>query len=159
MKDALQDLVTNELEALGFELFELRSGGTKNRPVLDIRIDRTDGEKVSVEDCARASRAIEAKLDQAALAGAQYVLEVSSPGIERPLRNAADFRRFIGRDAVVTSEAVEGGPDAGSREVRITGVEGGDGEEIIVAEDGGGRSLRIPMRAVKKARLAFNWKR
>ena len=159
MKDALQDLVTNELEALGYELFELRSGGTKNRPVLDIRIDRTDGEKVTVGDCARASRAIEAKLDQAALAGAQYVLEVSSPGIERPLRNAADFRRFIGRDAVVTSEAVEGGPDAGSREVRITGVEGGDGEEIIVAEDGGGRSLRIPMRAVKKARLAFNWKR
>lgn len=159
MKDALQDLVTNELEALGYELFELRSGGTKNRPVLDIRIDRTDGEKVTVEDCARASRAIEAKLDQAALAGAQYVLEVSSPGIERPLRNAADFRRFIGRDAVVTSEAVEGGPDAGSREVRITGVEGGDGDEIIVAEDGGGKSLRIPMRAVKKARLAFNWKR
>jgi hypothetical protein len=54
---------------------------------------------------------------------------------------------------------VEGGPDAGSREVRITGVEGDDGVEVIVAEDGGGRSLRIPMRAVKKARLAFNWKR
>ena len=159
MKDALQDLVTNELEPLGLELFELRSGGTKGRPLLDVRIDRTDGQKVTVDDCARASRAIEAKLDEASFAGARYVLEVSSPGVERPLRNAADFRRFVGRDAVVTNDAVEGGPDAGSREVRITGVEGGDGEEIIVAEDGSGKSLRIPMRAVKKARLAFNWKR
>ena len=159
MNDALQSLVTKELERLGFELFELRLGGTKGRPVLDVRIDRTDGEKVTVDDCARASRAIEAKLDEASFAGARYVLEVSSPGVERPLRNAADFRRFAGRDAVVTSDAVEGGPDAGSREVRITGVEGGDGEEIIVAEDGSGKSLRIPMRAVRKARLAFNWKR
>ena len=159
MKDALQAIVITELEPLGLELVELRSSGTKNRPVLDVRIDRTDGEKVTVDDCARASRAIEAKLDEASFAGARYVLEVSSPGVERPLRNAADFRRFAGRDAVVTNDAVEGGPDAGSREVRITGVEGGDGEEIIVAEDGGGKSLRIPMRAVRKARLAFNWKR
>jgi len=87
------------------------------------------------------------------------VLEVSSPGVERPLRNATDWRRFVGRDAVVTSDAVNGGPDAGSREIRITAVEGGDGEEVIVAQDGGGRSLRIPLAAVKKARLAFNWKR
>lgn len=159
MNDALQSLVIKELEPLGLELFELRLGGTKGRPVLDVRIDRIDGEKVTVDDCARASRAIEARLDAASFAGARYVLEVSSPGVERPLRNAADFRRFAGREAVVTNDAVEGGPDAGSREVRITGVEGGDGEEIIVAEDGSGKSLRIPMRAVRKARLAFNWKR
>jgi ribosome maturation factor RimP len=159
MNSALQSIVTQELERLGLELFELRSGGTKNRPVLDVRIDRTDGEKVTVEDCARASRAIEARLDEASYAGTRYVLEVSSPGVERPLRNAADWRRFTGRDAVVTNDAVTGGPDAGSREVRITAVEGGDGEEVIVVEDGGGSSLRIPLAAVKKARLAFNWKR
>ena len=159
MNVALQELVANELRPLGLELFELRSGGTKSRPVLDVRIDRTDGEKVTVEDCARASRAIEARLDEASYAGTRYVLEVSSPGVERPLRNAADWRRFIGRDAVVTCDAVEGGPDAGSREVRIAAVEGGDGKEVIVAEDGGGRSLRIPLAAVRKARLAFNWKR
>jgi len=159
MNDALQDLVIKELEPLGLELFELRLGGTKGRPVLDVRIDKTDGQKVTVDDCARASRAIEAKLDEVSFAGSRYVLEVSSPGVERPLRNASDFRRFAGRDAVVTNDAVEGGPDEGSREVRITGVEGGDGEEIIVVEDGSGKSLRIPMRAVRKARLAFNWKR
>jgi ribosome maturation factor RimP len=159
MNVALEELVLNELRPLGLELFELRSLGTKNRPVLDVRIDRTDGEKITVEDCARASRAIEARLDEASYAGTRYVLEVSSPGVERPLRNAADWRRFVGRDAVVTNDAVSGGPDAGSREVRITAVEGGSGEEVIVAQDGGGKSLRIPLAAVRKARLAFNWKR
>src|SRR6266511_865871 len=159
MKDALQELVISELRPLGLELFELRSGGTRNRPLLEARIDRADGERVTVDDCARASRAIEARLDEAACAGARYVLEVSSPGVERPLRNADDWRRFVGRDAVVTSDAVNGGPAAGSREVRITGVEGDEGEEMIVVEDGGGASLRIPLAAVKKARLAFNWKR
>src|SRR5512142_3492945 len=106
MNAQLQDLVANELRPLGFELFELRSGGTHNRPVLDVRIDRVDGRNVTVDDCARASRAIEAKLDEAAYSGARYVLEVSSPGVERPLRNAADWRRFIGREAVVTSDTV-----------------------------------------------------
>ena len=94
-----------------------------------------------------------------AYAGTRYVLEVSSPGVERPLRNAGDWRRFVGRDAVVTSDDIGGGPAAGSREVRIAGVEGGDGVEMIVVEDAGGNTLRIPLAAVKKARLAFNWKR
>jgi Uncharacterized protein conserved in bacteria len=158
MSDALQSIVKSELTPLGLELFELRTGGTKGRPVLDVRIDR-GGEKVTVDDCARASRAIEARLDAMAYAGTRYVLEVSSPGVERPLRNAGDWRRFIGRDAVVTNDDVAGGPVAGSREVRIAGVEGGDGEEMIVVEDAGGNTLRIPLAAVKKARLAFNWKR
>ena len=159
MNDALQEIVVTELRPLGLELFELRTGGTKSRPVLDVRIDRTDGHRVTVEDCARASRAIEARLDEAAYAGAQYVLEVSSPGLERPLRNADDWRRFIGRDAVVTTDEVDGGPSAGSREVRIAGVEGEAGKELFVVEDPGGNTLRIPASAVRKARLAFNWKR
>jgi ribosome maturation factor RimP len=155
----LEELVINELKPLGLELFELRSGGTHNRPLLDVRIDRRDGKNVTLDDCARASRAIEERLDQSHFANERYVLEVSSPGVERPLRNAADWRRFIGRDAVVTNEAVEGVIDAGSREIKIVGVEGDEGKETIVGEDGGGRTLRVPLAAVKKARLAFNWKR
>lgn len=159
MSEALEAIVKPELIPLGLELFELHTGGTKNHPVLDVRIDRADGGKITIEDCARASRAIERKLDESSYAGVRYVLEVSSPGVERPLRNAGDWRRFVGRDAVVTHDAIEGGLDAGSREVRIGGVEGEEGKEVIVAEDPGGRSLRIPLAAVKKARLAFNWKR
>jgi len=159
MRDAVEDIVIHELAPLGLELFELRTGGSKGRPLLDVRVDRKDGEQVTLDDCARASRAIEARLDSMQYAGTRYVLEVSSPGLERALRNAGDWRRFVGRDAVVTHDAVAGGPAAGSREARITGVEGDAGAEVIVLEDGGGNTLRIPLAAVRKARLAFNWNR
>jgi len=159
MNDALQDIVVKELEPLGLELFELHSRGTKSRPVLDVRIERMDGSKITVEDCARASRAIEAKLDQGGTVNERYVLEVSSPGVERPLRNARDWSRFIGGDAVVTADATESSPELAAREVRITGVEGDSGAEIVVLEDVSGAAHRVPLAAVRKARLAFNWKR
>ena len=159
MSDALENVVTKELEPLGLELFELHSRGTRSRPILDVRIERTDGEKVTVEDCARASRAIESKLDEGGVVAERYVLEVSSPGIERPLRNARDFRRFVGRDAVVTADPSESSAEMGSKEVRIAAVEGDEGSEIVVLEDASGAAHRIPLAAIKKARLAFNWKR
>jgi len=157
MNEALQDIVVAELEPLGLELFELRSGGSKSRPVLDVRVERKDGEAVTVGDCARASRAIEARLDETSTIGTRYALEVSSPGIERPLRNASDWRRFVGRDAVVTAEGEEGA--LSTTEVRIAGIEGDPGQETVVVEDAKGVARRVPLAAVKKARLAFNWKR
>ena len=78
----------SELETLGYDLVELQQRGTKNRPVIEVRLDRRDGEKVTVEDCTRASRALEARLDGGELVSDRYVLEVSSPGVERPLRQA-----------------------------------------------------------------------
>ncbi len=159
MNDALQNIVTAELTALGLELFELRSVGTKNRPVLDVRIERKDGEKITVGDCALASRAIEARLDEGNTVGTRYVLEVSSPGVERPLRNADDWKRFVGRDAVINAHPSEGAPGLSSKEIRIAGVEGDAGAEMIVVEDASGSTLRVPLAAVTKARLAFNWKR
>jgi ribosome maturation factor RimP len=160
MSEALQDIVIAELAPLGLELFELRSGGSKGRPLLDVRIERVDGEKVTVDDCARASRAIEARLDEGHAVGSRYVLEVSSPGVERPLRNAADWKKFVGRDAVVTGDSTQpAGAAIGSREVRIAGVEGETGDETIVVEDASGETHRVPLSAIKKARLAFNWKR
>jgi ribosome maturation factor RimP len=152
---ALEDVVQAELEPLGFELFELRQGGSKSRPVLDVRIDRRDGEKVTVEDCTRASRAIEARLDAGDMVGARYVLEVSSPGVERPLRNAAEWRRYLGRRATVKSDAVAGG----RAEVEIVAVEGEPGGEVAVVRDEKGVERRIPLAGVREARLAFHWQR
>lgn len=159
MSEQLQDVVTKELEPLGLELFELHSRGTRSRPVLDVRVERVDGSKVTVDDCARASRAIEAKLDEGGIVAERYVLEVSSPGIERPLRNARDFRRFTGRDAVVTADPSDTTAELSGKELRIAGVEGDEGSEILVLEDAAGTACRIPLAAVRKARLAFNWKR
>jgi ribosome maturation factor RimP len=81
----LETVVKHELDALGYDLVLLRRGGTRSRPLVEIRIDRRDGERVSVNDCARASRAIEARLDADAattpfFGGGRYELQVSSPG-------------------------------------------------------------------------------
>src|SRR5688500_502645 len=81
VSQTLEAIVREEVERLGFELFELRTGGTRSRPVVDVRIDRPDGDKVTVEDCARASRAIEARLDAGDAVAERYRLEVSSPGM------------------------------------------------------------------------------
>ena len=86
-------------------------------------------------------------------------MEVSSPGIERPLRHAKDWARFVGKTAVVTAK-VPGDP-AGRRtdEVEIVGVEGDPGQEIVIVRNERGDERRFPLSAVEKARLAFHWKR
>ena len=154
MSQELQDVIATEVETLGYELVELRRAGSKRTPVLDVRIDRRDGSAVTVEDCSRASRAIEARLDaDPAIAGDRYVLEVSSPGVERPLRHAADWRRFVGKDASVLSDAV-----GGRANVEIVGVEGEPGSETVVVRDARGTERRIPLADVREARLVFHWK-
>ena len=159
MNETLESLVASEIKPLGLDLFEFKIGGSKGRPVLDVRVEREDGEKVTVDDCVAASRVIEMRLDAEDFGGKRYVLEVSSPGIERPLRNAKDWRRFVGANAVVTTNVV--GDPAGRRtdEVEIAGVEGDAGEEVVIVHDERGDERRFPLAAVEKARLAFHWKR
>ena len=152
MSDALEQLVTGELDRLGFDLVELRRGGSRSRPTLDVRIDRRDGAAVSVDDCALASRALEARLDAGEVVGSRYVLQVSSPGVERPLRHADDWRRFSGRKAKVLSDAL-----GGRVEVEIVGVEGEHGAEAVVVRTARGGEQRVPLAAVREARLAFDW--
>jgi ribosome maturation factor RimP len=154
VKDALEDVVVSELDAVGYDLVELRRGGTKHRPLIELRIDRRDGQNVTIDDCARASRAVEARLDGSELVSPQYVLQVSSPG-ERPLRTSNEWRRFIGRWANVLS------PEHGGRiEGKILAVEEADegsaGSEVVVLEPKPGDQRRIPLAAVKEARLAFH---
>ncbi|MEO5588951.1 MAG: hypothetical protein ABIS03_05140, partial [Gemmatimonadaceae bacterium] len=90
---------------------------------------------------------------------ARYVLEVSSPGVERPVRNAREWAKYIGRLAVVSSAGTEGSAGLNAQEVSIASLEGEAGDEILVLEDASGVAHRIPLAAVTKARLAFNWKR
>ena len=144
----LEAVVQAELDAAGFDLVELRQGGTKSRPLIEIRIDRRDGTSVSVDDCARVSRALEARLDESGLVPERYVLQVSSPG-DRPLRNSAEWRRFVGRWVSVLA------PEHGGRfEGRIVEIEGeGAAEQATLEVDG--KRKQLPLAAVKEARLAF----
>ncbi len=152
VKDKLEDVVVTVLNEVGLDLVELRRGGTRTRPLIEVRVDRRDGVAVSVDDCAVASRALEARLDGNGPVAPTYVLQVSSPG-ERPLRSSAEWRRFAGQRVNVLS------PEYGGRfEAKILAVEGEAGFEVAVLEPTNkqGTQRRVPLAAVKEARLAFH---
>lgn len=150
MNEELEGVVVSELDAIGYDLVELRRGGTKGRPIVEVRIDRRDGEKVTIDECARVSRVLEARLDGSPLVSDRYVLQVSSPG-DRPLRTPKDWRRFVGRWANVLS------PEHGGRfEGKILAVDGDEGAEVATMELERGRERRVPLADVKEARLAFH---
>ena len=152
MKDALEGLITATLDETQLDLVEMRRGGSKSRPTLDVRVERRDGQPVTVDDCARASRALEARLDAEGSLGERYTLEVSSPGVERRLLKPADWQRFAGRKAKVLSDAL-----GGREEVEIVALEGDAGAEVVVVRDGRGAERRVPLAQVREARLAFHW--
>ena len=148
VNETLEAVVNAELDVVGFDLVELRRGGTKGRPLVEVRIERRDGGSVSVDDCARVSRALEARLDKSGLVPEQYVLQVSSPG-DRLLRSPAEWRRFVGRWVSVLA------PDHGGRfEARLVNIGGESGTESATLEIDG-RQKDVPLAAVKEARLAF----
>ena len=148
VNETLEAVVIAELEKVGFELVELRKGGTKNRPLVEVRIDRRDGTSVNVDDCAKVSRVLEARLDNSGLVSEQYVLQVSSPG-DRPLRSPAEWKRFVGRWVSVLA------PEHGGRfEGKLMEVQGESGAESATIETEG-KARQVPLAAVKEARLAF----
>jgi ribosome maturation factor RimP len=94
MADELEREIEQRVEALGYEFVELERAGSKARPILRLRVDvpgssGEPGAGVSVDDCTRISRALEEYLEDASAVPERYVLEVSSPGVERPLLRPA----------------------------------------------------------------------
>jgi ribosome maturation factor RimP len=160
LPDVLAEL-EERLARMGFELVEAGWVGSAKRPILRIRMDLPDsvpGEGgVSVDQCAEVSRALEPWLDQHPEVPERYVLEVSSPGVERPLTRPRDWERFSGQQAVVKSTSLSGA--LGSRiEGEILGVEGGEGEELKAAlRLPSGERIVIPLDEVQKAHLVFRW--
>src|SRR5205085_1833351 len=103
LTESLVEAFRARLEALGFDLADVRIGGTPNRPLVQVRID-CPPRNITVEDCSRVSRALEQWLDAdggTGPLGHRYVLEVSSPGIDRPVRWHRHWARFVGRDVNV----------------------------------------------------------
>jgi ribosome maturation factor RimP len=149
-------------DSYGLDLFDVQlrreAVGWVLRVILDRPDDRTDAateapEGVTIDDCQRVSHDLSAILDVESdeTLGSRtlqraYTLEVSSPGLDRPLRHEADYRRFVGRLAkIVVSEAVDGQAAFAGR---IQGVENG---VVLLTE--GRRTHRIPLARVKRARL------
>ena len=147
----------------GLEIFDVHLRRESIGLVLRVVIDRPDRgvperpeDAVGIEECQRVSHDLSAVLDveeetlgEAALEQ-NYTLEVSSPGLDRPLRHEADYRRFAGRLAkVVTAEPLNG---QSAFSGRIVGIESGD---VLLEE--GRRTHRVPLAAVKRGQLVVEF--
>lgn len=153
----LEKEIDEALGSLGFELVVLEKGGGRSRAHLRLRIDRAGGSApedraVSVEDCARVSRYLNDWLEGRTDVPRDYRLEVSSPGLERPLVRARDYDRFAGREVRLRGYAPLAG---GSRQLEgeLLGLEG-DGDERVAIRVSGER-LEVPLASIAKATLVY----
>lgn len=138
----LADLIGPVIEGLGFELVRIRLMGGKTR-TLQIMVDRPDG-GIEVDECATCSTAISAVLDVEDPIEDNYILEVSSPGIDRPLTRLKDFDMWVDYEArLETTELIDG-------RRRFKGIlQGTEGDEVLIEIEEGGESLTIG--------LQFDW--
>lgn len=151
--DPLEQAVSELLASLGYALVEYKAAGSPQRPLLMLRIDLLTGGEVGVssDDCVRASRALEQALDERGLVGVEYTLEVSSPGLDRPLHTPADWRRFVGSRVKLRHQALPG--------TVIGFIEGIDDISaqrtlITVRREDGGETMELDLAQMREARLA-----
>jgi ribosome maturation factor RimP len=132
----LADIVGPVIEGLGFELIRLRLMGGNTR-ILQIMADRPDG-GINVDECGAISTAVSASLDIEDPIEENYVLEVSSPGIDRPLTRLKDFDIWKGWEArIETTELIDG-------RRRFKGTIGGiEGNEVLIQIEEGGQEVVI----------------
>ena len=136
----------------GLTVWEIQSRRESSGHVVRVFIDRpgpaaTPEDSVSIEDCEQVNREMSTILDVEDPLPFAYTLEVSSPGLDRPLRGGDDYRRFAGRLAkVVVSEAVD---NQKAFEGRLRGVDGSD----VLLEASNGRMHRLPLQLITRGRL------
>ncbi len=143
---------------MGFELVTMDRGGGRNRPLLRLRIDHAgdaaDRPAVTVEHCAAVTRALRELLEEDGTDASEWVLEVSSPGVERPLVKARDYARFAGEKVRVRGYRALAGR-AKQLDGTLLGLVG-DGQDAFALEIDGDR-IEIPLDAVATARLVYEW--
>ena len=136
----------------GLTVWEIQSRRESSGHVVRVFIDRpgpaaTPEDSVSIEDCEQVNREMSTILDVEDPLPFAYTLEVSSPGLDRPLRGGDDYRRFAGRLAkVVVSEAVD---NQKAFEGRLRGMDGSD----VLLEAPNGRMHRLPLALITRGRL------
>jgi ribosome maturation factor RimP len=167
----IEEGIEDRVEALSMEMVELEWAGSAARPILRLRVDLPDsspGKGVTVHDCVRVSRALEPWLDEHPDVPERYTLEVSSPGVERPLRRRRDFLRFAGSEVVVKVDNVLPGAKSRRLEGVLEGVEGGDpagdatvadeqGPYTVLVRLGKGTEVRVPSEEIVRAHLVYRW--
>ena len=156
MVERVRALAARVAGSCGLEIFDVQFRREARGMVLRVQVDRpgpaaTAEESVSIEDCARVSRDLSAMLDVDDVVPDAYTLEVSSPGLDRPLRHAGDYRRFAGRRAkIVMREAVDG-------QMFFKGTLGGVDEDAVLIDGGDGTRHRVPIGVITRANLEVDF--
>jgi len=150
--EQVEHLAARVAGSYGLEIFRVQFRREGQGMVLRVQLDRpgggaTEAESVSVEDCAKVSRDLSAILDVEDIVPTAYTLEVSSPGLDRPLLRPADYERFSGRRAKLVVRAEVDGQMFWKG--RLGGID--DRSVILVGDDG--RSHRVPLDAITRANL------
>jgi len=144
--EQLTTLIEPQLDQLGYELVELQLVKEGNQKYLRLFIDQPQG--IGLSDCELVSRKIEALLDEEDPISGSYVLEVSSPGLERPLKKEQDFERFSGKPIKVKTFA----PLDGRKTFEGTLIGLKDQEVRLETEYG---TISVPLKDIAKANLVF----
>ncbi len=152
---ALIALIEPEAAALGFDLVRVRMLG-RDEPTLQVMAERPDTGQLTIDDCGALSHRISDRLDALEAEGRDpiegaYRLEVSSPGIDRPLTRPKDYTAWAGHDARIVLNA----PIDGQKQFkgRLAGLDPADGAVLI--EDRAGTTARLPFDAIADAKLAL----
>lgn len=143
----VERLIAPTVEAMGFDIVRVQLLG-QQRVRLQVMAERRDGEMMLVDDCASISRAIAAILDVEDPISEAYTLEVSSPGIDRPLVRLGDFERFAGFEARVETDRLIGGRRRFKG--RLLGIEG-ETVRIQIAQD----VVELPFQDIHRAKLVL----
>lgn len=147
LAERIAKLITPTLDALGFELVRVQLSGSQ-RPTLQVMAEPASGRVMSVEDCAQVSRAISALLDVEDPIAGTYSLEVSSPGIDRPLTRTKDYERFMGHEAKIETNAPIDGRKRFKGAIKAVDAK-------AVALDVESAEIRIPFAAIHKSKLVL----
>ncbi len=147
----LEALLAPTVEAMGFEIVRVRLSGATRR-VLQIMAERPDG-TMSVDDCADLSRAVSAALDVEDPIDGEYTLEVSSPGLDRPLTRLKDFVNWAGYEAKLELSAAQDGRRRFKG--RLRGVEGDSILLDAMGEGGQWETMGLPFAGLAEARLVI----
>ena len=152
--ERITELADTLLASLGLELVDIEYKREGRAIVLRLFIDRDGG--VSLDDCASVSRELSEILDVEEVISAEYTLEVSSPGLCRPLKKVADYQRYVGRlTRIKTFELLA--DDAGNSRKTFLGELLGIEEGIVRIKLQEGQTAGIPLDKIAKANLEFEF--
>ncbi|MGN1091565.1 MAG: ribosome maturation factor RimP [Alphaproteobacteria bacterium] len=147
-EERIKQIIESSVNAEGFDLVRVLFSGAEKDNTLQIMVERLDGTNMTSDDCEKLSRSLSALLDVEDVIQSRYLLEITSPGIDRPLVKLADYDRFKGREAKIETLL----PIDGRK--RFKGeLLGTDGKKIILNFEG--KEIKIDFEAITKAKLVL----